>query len=320
MKRIIWHWTAGPYKATRLDKKHYHRIYEGNGNMVEGDNPISANKRIVRGKPYAAHTYRSNTGSIGLGMAGMVGAKWPSDVGRSPITEAQFEACMKDAAELCREYGIEVNHKTVLSHAEVERNLGIKQKGKWDFTILPHKPELKGAAEIGDYARERVQFYLTGTKPMRGNSRIRYLQGLLIKEGYDIKKDGIMGDHTRQAIGQYQIREGLYTTENKTQEFDEDTVVSLRSKWEKSKNTSKKPLPKSRTIQGAGTAAAGGAAVLVEPIKKASDVLLGQQDAMSTGSYIAMGIGAIIILGALYAVYARWDDAGRPKFWKGKDE
>lgn len=320
MKRIIWHWTAGPYKATRLDKKHYHFIFEGDGTTVTGDNPISANEKIVRGKPYAAHTYHSNTGSIGLSMAGMVGAKWPSDVGKSPITGVQFEACMKATAALCRKYGIEVNHKTCLFHAEVERNLGIKQKGKWDFTLLPHKPELKGAAEVGDYARERVQFYLTGKKAERGDSRVRYLQGLLVKEGYDIEKDGIMGDHTRQAIGQYQVKEGLYTTENKTQEFDEDTVVFLRAKWEKPKNTSKKAMPKSRTVQGAGTAAAGGAAVLVEPVKKATEVLTGQQEAMSTASWVGIAIGAVIILGALYAVYARWDDAGRPKFWKGKNE
>ena len=29
MKRIIWHWTAGSYTCSELDKEHYHFIIEG---------------------------------------------------------------------------------------------------------------------------------------------------------------------------------------------------------------------------------------------------------------------------------------------------
>src|SRR5690606_37547642 len=34
------------------------------------------------------------------------------------------------------------------------------QRGKWDFTVLPFKPQLKGAPACGDYARARVRFYM----------------------------------------------------------------------------------------------------------------------------------------------------------------
>ena len=79
--------------------------------------------------------------------------------------------------------------------------------------------------------------------------------------------------------------------------------------------TNHKPLRKSRTIGGGTVAAGGGAAVLVEPISEATDVLLGQQEALSGGSIVSMVVGAIIIAGALYALYARWDDAGKPLPW-----
>jgi|GEM_PF-5818361 len=52
MKRIIWHWSAGPGRVTSLDKKHYHIIFDTSGKRHVGDNPISANARIVKGNPY----------------------------------------------------------------------------------------------------------------------------------------------------------------------------------------------------------------------------------------------------------------------------
>ena len=76
--------------------------------------------------------------------------------------------------------------------------------------------------------------------------------------------------------------------------------------------TNSKPLKKSRTIGGGTAAGAGGAAVIV---KEVSDAVSEQQEALTSGSVVAMVIGAIILLGALTALYARWDDAGRPKPW-----
>lgn len=77
-----------------------------------------------------------------------------------------------------------------------------------------------------------------------------------------------------------------------------------------------KPLSKSRTIRGGTLAATGGAAVLVEPVNEAIKVVVGTQDKFSSGSVVQMIMGGVVIAGALFALYARWDDAGRPKFWK----
>lgn len=157
MKRIICHWSAGGYKATAPDRKHYHYIFEGDGAEVRGNFAIEANRHPVKGK-YAAHTLRCNSGSIGLSMACMRGAvERPLDYGPSPMTMAQWDAMCRKAAQLCLLYDIPVTAKTVLSHAEVQGNLGIKQRGKWDFTVLPFAPKLKGARACGDRLRADVQ-------------------------------------------------------------------------------------------------------------------------------------------------------------------
>lgn len=168
MKRIIMHWSAGGYKASELDKEHYHIIFEDDGKKVFGKYPIEANAagKITKGK-YAAHTLNCNTDSIGLSMACMAGAVEGKTNGNQPMTQAQFDAMCREAAFLCNKYGIVVSPKTVLSHAEVQTNLGIKQRGKWDFSVLPFKPELKGAKACGDYARAQIQGYMTGYSPVQ---------------------------------------------------------------------------------------------------------------------------------------------------------
>lgn len=154
MKRIICHWTGGRYSANSTDKKHYHFLFEGNGNEVVGKWPIYANEKIKKGR-YAAHTFRCNTGSIGLSLACMFGAT-KNAFGSFPMNEIQFMAMCRKSAKLCLEYNIPVTNKTVLSHAEVQNNLGIEQRQKWDFTVLPFKPELRGEKACGDYLRKMV--------------------------------------------------------------------------------------------------------------------------------------------------------------------
>lgn len=82
--------------------------------------------------------------------------------------------------------------------------------------------------------------------------------------------------------------------------------------------TTPKPLASSRTMAGGGTAAAGGAAVLVEPVQETIKVIEGQKEALSAGDIVGLVIGAVVILGALWVLYARWDDAGRPVPWGRK--
>lgn len=160
MKRVILHWSAGGHKANATDKRHYHFIIEGGGTVVAGDHKPEANNPIRNpkdSKTYAAHTRGMNSGSIGIALAAMRGAKErPFDAGPSPITQAQVAAMVELTARLCQQYAIPVKRDTVLSHAEVETTLGVKQAGKWDIRWLPDMQAPGGAVEVGDRIRGLV--------------------------------------------------------------------------------------------------------------------------------------------------------------------
>ena len=158
MKRIHIHWTAGAYVASDLDKEHYHFVVEEDTDVVPGLHSIRDNLSIV-GKTsdeYAAHTLGANTGAIGISMCCMAGAVEGLSNGKFPMTARQFETMLNAVAQLADRYNITVTDRTILTHAEVQTNLGIKQRGKWDITVLPFKPDLKGAKPVGDYIREKV--------------------------------------------------------------------------------------------------------------------------------------------------------------------
>lgn len=83
------------------------------------------------------------------------------------------------------------------------------------------------------------------------------------------------------------------------------------------KTVNHKSLVASRTMQGAGAGAGGGLAMMVEPVQEVVAVIDGKEDALSGGNIFQMVIAGIVIAGALYALYARWDDGGRPNILKG---
>lgn len=160
IQRIIVHWTAGQYTASALDREHYHILIEGSGKVVRGKPSIDLNQGPV--KPgYAAHTLHCNSGSIGVSLCCMAGAKEsPFSAGSAPMTRAQWDALPGVLADLCRRYTISVTPATVLSHAEVQRTLGIAQRGKWDIARLAFDPSVVGARSIGDRFRAATKALL----------------------------------------------------------------------------------------------------------------------------------------------------------------
>jgi hypothetical protein len=156
MKRVIAHWSAGAHKASALDREHYHIIFQGDGTPVRGDHTIDDNVNTAD-DDYATHTRACNQGSIGVSLACMAGAiENPFNPGKFAMTRKQWDAMTTGIAELCKRYAIPVTPKTVLSHAEVQGTLGIRQNGKWDFTRLPFDASIKGAKAVGDRMRAEV--------------------------------------------------------------------------------------------------------------------------------------------------------------------
>jgi lysozyme len=68
----------------------------------------------------------------------------------------------------------------------------------------------------------------------------------------------------------------------------------------------------SGTVKGAGTAALGGVAVIGDTLSKAQEQIEAAEPHLSAGTYVGLALGAIIIAGAGFAIWRRWDDAGRP--------
>ncbi len=167
MKGVIMHWTGGTHNVSRLDKKHYHSIFAGDGTRVPGNRTREDNENTSDGV-YAAHTYRMNTNYVGVSIACMGGkkgtVKWAAKLkdvvfGRYPPTPEQVTAMCKWVANLCFIYDIPVSGVTVLTHGEVEKNLKVKQKGKWDINFLPWLNR-GGNTYVGDYLRKRIRGYL----------------------------------------------------------------------------------------------------------------------------------------------------------------
>ncbi len=157
MKRIIWHWSAGTHTVSELDRQHYHFIIDGDGKVHKGLFPVAANVKPERGR-YAAHTLDCNTGSIGIAVAAMAGAvESPFSAGKYPITPAQVDALAALYRDLGRQYGIPVTPETMLSHAEVQPTLKIKQRGKWDISWLPGMDKPGNPIAVGNKLRAMVK-------------------------------------------------------------------------------------------------------------------------------------------------------------------
>lgn len=157
MQRVIFHWTAGGHRASDNDRAHYHVLVEADGKVVKGIPSISGNSSTNPFGVRASHTLNCNTGSIGVSMCCMLNAQErPFVSGKYPMTRAQWETTAEVIAELCEHYNIRVSPKTVLSHAEVQSNLNIRQRGKWDVARLSFDETFVGAAACGDEMRRMV--------------------------------------------------------------------------------------------------------------------------------------------------------------------
>lgn len=164
MSRVHVHWTAGTYLANSTDRQHYHILIEADGLLIRGVPSIDLNQSPLR-DGYAAHTLNANGGAIGVTACAMRGAvEKPFNAGDYPMTQAQWDKMVVVVADLCWRYDIPVTPRTVLSHAEVQGTLGIKQRGKWDIAALPFDPTFpKTAPAVGGRLRAAVRAEMTKT-------------------------------------------------------------------------------------------------------------------------------------------------------------
>lgn len=158
LKRIHWHWTAGADGVNEIERDSYNWIVGRDGLVTEGSFPWQRQIPPLNPGRYAAHTLSANSWAGGLALDAMAGAsERPFNAGRYPITEAQLASAVRLCARLCRDHGITVDRKTVLTHAEVGITLGIPQRNKWDITWIPGMVGPGNPIAVGDVIREMVR-------------------------------------------------------------------------------------------------------------------------------------------------------------------
>ena len=110
INRIYLHWTAGHYADVYDD---YHINIGRDGELYITCEDFTEQK---------AHTWRRNSGSIGIAMCCAYGASAirgsDTDFGKEPPTQLQIEAMAKTVAVLTHVLGLEIKLLTVTTHCE----------------------------------------------------------------------------------------------------------------------------------------------------------------------------------------------------------
>ncbi|WP_267355556.1 MULTISPECIES: peptidoglycan-binding protein [unclassified Methylobacterium] len=122
------------------------------------------------------------------------------------------------------------------------------------------------------------------------------------------KVDGDHGDRTTGAVQLLQKKAGLPVTG----ELDDDTLAALDTAEPLAVPAKDANLAQSRTVQGGAIAAGGASFVTVSDIVGLKDQIDDANGHIQAGTVFGVVVGVLIIAGALYGLYARWDDAGRP--------
>lgn len=159
VRGVVWHWTGGANGLIELEREAYNFLHDTKGNTYDGLATVSEQTMYDwRRGIGASHTKSMNTGWIGESVDSMAGAKQtnPINWGSHPVTWEGIDAMLEHTAEMCEEYRIPVSKWTTLSHAEVQPTLGIKQRWKWDYTVLPGDTKSRDPVEVGDILRKRM--------------------------------------------------------------------------------------------------------------------------------------------------------------------
>ncbi|MEO1362350.1 MAG: peptidoglycan-binding protein [Pseudomonadota bacterium] len=154
LHRIHGHWTGGAYGAIDLELRAYNGVIDHDATRHAGRWGFQDQAMYRAGARGASHTLNANTGSIGLAVDAMAGAQErPFRAGSAPVTWAQVDELAKWIAELSVRFWIPITRYSVLTHAEVQPTLGIRQKWKWDITWLPDMDRPGDPVEVGDRIR-----------------------------------------------------------------------------------------------------------------------------------------------------------------------
>ncbi len=125
--KLYLHWSAGHYGQFFDD---YHINIDYDGSIYVSTDDFAEIK---------AHTWRRNTGAIGIALACCYKAN-TNDFGPEPPTEQQIEAMARIVAVLCKTLDLTIDVERVMTHAEAA---DLDDYGpattceRWDLWFLP---------------------------------------------------------------------------------------------------------------------------------------------------------------------------------------
>ena len=142
IEAVYLHWSGGDY-ATVYPAYHFCIVQRKSGIAVAQTSGLTANMRDVRsGGAYAAHTAGRNSYAAGISAMGMRDAT-PDDFGAYPLTDALVGGLVTVAAAIVRAYGIPIDERHVLTHAEAaisDGYFGTAEDERWDVARLRASP------------------------------------------------------------------------------------------------------------------------------------------------------------------------------------
>lgn len=150
INRVYLHWTAGNYNQVFKD---YHVCIKGDGTAWFTTDDLAA---------VLAHTWKRNTGAIGISLCCCYDAQFPHQLGTCPPTPQQIEVTAQILAIISRELGIPIEDKYIMTHAEIAVVDGYGPYSgdpdtKWDLYQLKDYDEQWKAG--GFVLRGKAKFY-----------------------------------------------------------------------------------------------------------------------------------------------------------------
>jgi hypothetical protein len=156
IKRLILHWTAGRYDQIFDD---YHLCIDNAGLLYMPTNLTD----------FKSHTYKRNTGSLGIALCCGIGASalmklGAVNFGPMPPTVMQIECMAHVVAILTQQLSIELNEKNVFTHCEAAMEDGYGPGSedpdiRWDLWYLPDFPSRDGLFLGGEVLRRKAKWY-----------------------------------------------------------------------------------------------------------------------------------------------------------------
>lgn len=156
ISRIYMHWTAGHYGQTFAD---YHLNIDSDGQIYKTCAALTSRK---------SHTWRRNTGSIGIALCCAYNATCSAagkvNLGPEPPTKLQIEKTVQAVAVLTLALGFTVDFGTVTTHAEAACMDGYgfgsdDSDMRWDLLLLPDYPLTDALRPGGVVLRGKANWY-----------------------------------------------------------------------------------------------------------------------------------------------------------------